>query len=122
MPATVVVDLRILGAPSDLGRVAYAVIGDREAFERDGEPIAGGFLPVVGGEASVTLELAEGEYAVRAFHDADDDGSLDRGAFGAPTEAYGFSNDARGAFGPPSWSEAKVRIEGARVTLAIRMR
>ena len=30
---------------------------------------------------------------------------LDTTAFGAPTEKYGFSNDARGVMGPPSYDK-----------------
>ncbi|MYE01735.1 MAG: DUF2141 domain-containing protein, partial [Alphaproteobacteria bacterium] len=45
--------------------------------------------------------LAPGEYAIAAFHDEDRDGDLDTNLLGMPTEGYGFSNEARGAFGPP---------------------
>jgi uncharacterized protein (DUF2141 family) len=44
------------------------------------------------------------------FHDENDNGVLDKGAFGIPTEGYGFSNNAKGFFGAPSWRAAGVTI------------
>jgi len=35
--------------------------------------------------------------------------------FGAPTEAYGFSNNARGTFSKPSFSETLVDVSKNRI-------
>ena len=51
-----------------------------------------------------------GKYAVSVIHDANSNGDLDTGTFGIPVEAYGFSNDARGMFGPPSFDESRFEI------------
>ena len=40
--------------------------------------------------------------------DADDD--FDTNFLGIPTENYGFSNNARGLFGPPNWEDAKFKF------------
>lgn len=56
--------------------------------------------------------LPEGTYAVAVIHDANSNGSLDSGAFGIPTEAYGFSNDARGMFGPADFDESQFELNG----------
>lgn len=50
------------------------------------------------------LEVGK-KYAVKAFHDVNGNKKLDTNFFGVPTEPYGFSNNARGTFGPPSLSE-----------------
>lgn len=49
--------------------------------------------------------LKAGTYAIRYFHDENENGELDTGTFGIPTEGYGFSNDARGFMGPPSFDD-----------------
>ncbi len=54
--------------------------------------------------------MHEGVYAIAVFQDLNADGVLNRGAFGAPTEPYGFSNNARGSFGPPSFQKASFRF------------
>ena len=56
--------------------------------------------------------LPHGTYAISAMHDEDGDGELNTAVFGIPTEPYGFSNDARGKFGPPSFDESKFIING----------
>ena len=55
--------------------------------------------------------LAPGDYAVAAFHDEDRDGDLNTNLLGMPTEGYGFSNEARGIFGPPGFDAAAFTIK-----------
>ena len=54
--------------------------------------------------------LAPGSYAVSVIHDANGNGDIDLNAFGIPTEGWGFSNDARATFGPPSFDAAAVHV------------
>jgi len=63
-----------------------------------------------------------GEYAVAVFHDANRDGMLNRNLLGIPREQYGFSNNARGAFGPASWRESRVAVAGDTTEVAIAVR
>ena len=68
-------------------------------------------LPAPERLATVTFpDLAPGSYAVSVIHDANGNGDIDLNAFGIPTESWGFSNDARGTFGPPSFDAAAVRV------------
>mgnify|MGYP000022809372 CR=1 FL=1 len=46
-------------------------------------------------------DLPFGKYAIRAFHDANNNGKLDIGLFGQPIEGWGVSNDARGFMSAP---------------------
>ncbi|MDV7400114.1 DUF2141 domain-containing protein, partial [Arthrospira platensis SPKY1] len=62
----------------------------------------------------VTLELPKGAYAVSAFHDINNNGKLDTNPFGIPKEPYGFSNNARGIFGPPSLADQLIQLEGKK--------
>jgi len=55
----------------------------------------------------VINNIPAGEYAVSIFHDIDKNGELNTNAIGIPNEPYGFSNDARGRFGPPKFKNAK---------------
>ncbi len=56
-------------------------------------------------------DVPTGLFAIKAFHDADADGRLTCGLMGIPKEHYGFSNNARGLFGPPSFKEAAIQCE-----------
>ena len=55
--------------------------------------------------------LTAGFYAVKIFHDANNNSSLDKNMLGIPKEKYGFSNNAMGTFGPPNFSQAKFLVD-----------
>lgn len=63
-------------------------------------------LTVDGKAALIVKDVPPGKYALSGFLDINGNGKLDKNILGAPTEPYGFSNDARGLFGPPSFSDA----------------
>ena len=61
--------------------------------------------------------LAQGEYALRYFHDKNNNGKLETNLFGMPTEGYGFSNNAKPNFGPVGYDEIKFHVgAGEQVT------
>jgi len=107
---------------TSVGEVAYAVHGSGAAWSKRGEAIASGRIPVRHGAAQVRVELPPGEYGVMAFHDRNANGRLDTLPIGLPTEPYGFSNDSRGTFGPPSWARARLRLTPTGAAQAIRLR
>ena len=80
--------------------------------------VQGKIVKVAGKEAKVVFEnLQPGTYAISAFHDENDNEKLDSGFMGIPTEPYGFSNDAKGTFGPPSFDKAMVRVDQDKVSV-----
>ncbi|MCH9844643.1 MAG: DUF2141 domain-containing protein [Alphaproteobacteria bacterium] len=62
------------------------------------------------------VALPDGVYAISAFHDLNDDGELNSNIVGLPTEPYGFSNDARGKFGPAKFTDAQFTITADKIT------
>lgn len=115
--------VRVEGLTAGGGSVALALFASPEAFGDAGPAVATARLS---GEAESVewqiVSLPFGEYAVKAYQDRNDNGALDRGPLGAPSELYGFSNDARGRFGPPSWSAARFvhRDDPTRISVAVR--
>jgi uncharacterized protein (DUF2141 family) len=59
--------------------------------------------------------LPPGFYAAAAYHDENGNKKLDKNLFGAPTEPYGFSNDARRLMSAPSFEEARFEIRDNEV-------
>jgi uncharacterized protein (DUF2141 family) len=55
--------------------------------------------------------LPNGAYGISVIHDENSNKGLDTGTFGIPTEAYGFSNDARGMFGPASFEDSQFELK-----------
>ena len=82
-------------------------------FNFEGETIEGLCVNVSNiTEDNVTFSilLPKGIYAISAFHDVNDDGEFNKLLGWRPMEPYGFSNDARGAFGAPSFSSAEFDL------------
>ncbi|MFT4760943.1 MAG: hypothetical protein ACI9XO_001668 [Paraglaciecola sp.] len=68
---------------------------------------------VNGNKAECVLEnIPNGKYAISVFHDENSNGELDTGMFGIPKEGYGFSNNAKGVFGPPSFEDSSFEVKG----------
>lgn len=62
-------------------------------------------------EITVVFEgVKSNKIAVSVIHDENENGGLDTGVFGIPTEDYGFSNDAKGSFGPPSFEDCIIEL------------
>ena len=137
-PLTIVLALAALAAPGmataqDLvlslatkeasGSIAVAVYRDADSFRRSEDPVRTVTVPRTGATTTVTIrDLPQGRYAVGAFHDTDGNGRLSTWPVGLPKEAYGFSRDARGRFGPPSFDAAAFDLtaSGGRQAISLR--
>jgi len=60
--------------------------------------------------------LTEGDYALRYFHDQNDNGKMDVNLMGAPQEGYGFSNNVKPSYGPVKFVDAKFSISADKIT------
>jgi len=65
--------------------------------------------------------LPPGEYGVSVYHDENNNKKLDTNFFGIPKEGVGNSNNAKGHFGPPKYSDAKFNFNGDKQTVTIKM-
>ncbi len=64
--------------------------------------------------------LQKDTYAVAVFQDKNLNDKIDKNFIGIPIEPYGFSNDAKGFMGPPSFEDAKFELKKDR-TIPIKM-
>lgn len=60
----------------------------------------------------VINDLKKAKYAFRYFHDENDNNELETNWMGIPTEGFGFSNNAKGTFGPPSFKKWLFDLSG----------
>ena len=115
--ATVTVDVRNIETK---GEMHLAIYDDADVFENDNGEKGGaakgiiqGVIEDVGvGNATYTFDLPNGTYAIGIFVDTNYNNKMDRNFFGVPKEQYGFSNDAKGSFGPPSFKDASFTVSG----------
>jgi uncharacterized protein (DUF2141 family) len=109
-------DLKVIikGFENEKGKALIALSNSKENYDAMKEPFKGAKVEIKNRQAEVIFkDLPLGEYAIKAFHDENDDQELDTNFLGMPTENYGFSNNARGSFGPASWQDAKFKLNSA---------
>ena len=115
--------VEIHGLESDEGSVAVALFDSATSFEQRTAAVALGTVEPGDGHATWSVaDLPAGIYAVAVYHDLNDNGELDRTTLGPPSEPYGFSNDARGTFGPPKFNNAAIELRPGQQTVQIRVR
>jgi len=104
------------------GPVMVAVYDKADDFPAPLKGLAGQAVEAHGDSAVATFQgLAPGRYAVAVYQDLNRNGKLDKNFLGLPTEPYGFSRDARGSLGPPSFDAAAVDIPAtAKVVINLR--
>ena len=56
------------------------------------------------------VELKKGVYAISLFVDSNDNKIIDKNFLGIPSEQYGFSNNATGFLGSPSYNDASFNL------------
>jgi uncharacterized protein (DUF2141 family) len=65
--------------------------------------------------------LTPGRYAVQVIYDLNSNNALDSNFMRIPQEPLGFSRDAKGRMGPPSFEQAAIGFDGAPQQLSIHL-
>ena len=113
----------ISGFPSSDGFAMVAVNNSDESYQGgENEAIAKMRTKVMGQQAQIIFtNLPYGSYGVSIYHDENANGKLDKNAMGIPKEAYGFSNNAKGFFGKPSYKDVVFQLNSAEMRITIKL-
>lgn len=96
--------LKVQGIEKVTGKLYVAIYNSPESFMK--KPLAGFAVEVKDKVISVPCKgLPAGTYAFSMYQDENGNGKLDTATFGIPTEKFGFSNNAEGVMGPPSYEK-----------------
>jgi uncharacterized protein (DUF2141 family) len=108
------------GMKSNKGNLFVAIYNTKNSFLK--KQFKGDITKIADKKATIILkDIPTGEYAVSAFHDANDNKKMDTNFFGIPKEPIGISNNATGFMGPPKYKEAKFTVN-KNITLAITIK
>jgi uncharacterized protein (DUF2141 family) len=107
--------VKVLGAKPNQGQAIVSVFNAKERFLKS--PLRNEAQPIDSkGEVQFQLtQMSRGTYAVSVVYDEDQNNELNTGFMGIPTELVGFSNNAKGFMGPPSFEKASFVLSGDRV-------
>jgi uncharacterized protein (DUF2141 family) len=113
------ITVEFIGMESDKGNLYVALYNKEKDFLK--KSIKGEIVKITDKKATAVFKnIPEGEYAISAFHDENDNKKMDTKIFGIPKEPIGMSNDAKGFMGPPKYKDAKFSVNG-NVSLKITM-
>jgi len=116
---TVLID----GFNSGKGDAKIALCNSIEGYKSDDKSYRQEAVRISNGKAEWAFEdLPFGEYVIKVFHDENGNFKLDKNLFGAPAEAYGFSNNARATFGPPDYKKAAFQFDKTDMTVTITVK
>ena len=105
-------EVQIEGIPNTKGTVFIGLFNSSASFPLFGKQYKGVVVEHKGNSHTYRFKnLPKDSYALAIYHDENKNGKLDKNLFGAPTEAYGFSNNARETFSAPSFESAKVVLD-----------
>lgn len=115
--------IRITGAANDNGNIKIAIYESEQSFRNPDLAFATNTLDIFNGEASWSVPISSlpQSFSIAAYHDEDDDGQMNFNLFGIPTEAYGFSNNARELSGPPDFEDTLMERPEDAITLDLSL-
>lgn len=113
-------EVTVKGIQAKKGNILIALYDSEAAFMK--KHIASRTIKASDKQVTAVFEnLKPGSYAVSTFHDENENEKLDTNFFGIPKELYGFSNNAKGSLGPPSFDKAGITIDRNRnLTIDLR--
>lgn len=115
----------ILNIKNSTGSVACALFESPVGFPADYMRQATNIMSLKIRNTSARCDfvgVAAGTYALAIIHDENMNGKLDTNVLGIPSEGYGFSNDATGIMGAPSFSAASFAYNGENLDLEISLK
>ncbi len=120
--ATGDLEVAVTNLESDKGFLVIALLNSEEQFGAGDEMFrSNDKVAIRDGKASTTFRnLPYGSYAVKTFHDENSNGKLDTNFVGFPKEGFGFSNDAMGKFGPPTFEQARFDLAVEKLRIEIK--
>ena len=117
------VTVQLTGFENDQGTVKLCVCRSEEEYTGKLKEFCTASKEIKSKKAEwVFKNMPYGKYSIKAFHDENENSKLDTNFAGMPVELYGFSNNARGRFGPPSFKRAAFTLNSPQMTIAIELK
>jgi uncharacterized protein (DUF2141 family) len=111
------------GFDNDNGSARVSLCNSKETYNDTENGFRKAEVKIKDGKAEcVFTDLPPGVYTVKVYHDENGNGKLDKSFIGAPTEKYGFSNNARATFGPPKYEEALFKLDKVQISINITVK
>jgi uncharacterized protein (DUF2141 family) len=113
----------LTGFENNNGLVWISVVNSEQGYVDQHKAFCGIKTKLTNRRVKVVLkDIPYGEYGIRTYHDEDGNGVLNKNIIGIPKEAYGFSNNARGLTGVPSYDKVRFKLNAPSITVNITVK
>lgn len=119
------IHVKVLNIRNSTGTVACALFESADGFPSEFLLTATNIMVIKirATQARCDFEdIPPGTYALAVVHDENMNGKLDTNILGIPREGYGFSNDAKGLLGAPTFFAASFAYDGRYRDMTIALR
>ena len=117
------VSIHVSGLKTQSSNLYVAVFDSEDGFPKPEHSRTTTTIPVDAESVEFSLSLPDSSTTgIAIFQDLNSDGKLTKNGFGLPIEPYGFSNNARSTFGPPSFSQAAFKVSEKTSPIEITVR
>lgn len=114
-------EVKIDNIKNDNGDILVGLYDDGHNFPR--KTINGKIVKASKNGVIVSFQdLKSGPYAISVLHDENSNKDMDQNKIGIPNEGFGFSNNAKASFGPPSFDKAKIFLHSKDTLISIDLR
>ncbi len=118
-----VLSVVVNGITNSGGMIRVVIFNSENKFlDRDGYVFKQSVA--IGNQKSVKLDfqMPHGYYAVSAYHDLNDNRTMDRNGLGLPTEPYSLSNNPTVKWRKPTFNETKFAFNQASQTISLDLK
>jgi uncharacterized protein (DUF2141 family) len=109
------IEVEIRGFENEEGHCRVAAYDSPTGFQDPEKAVARAVLSIEKGVARWNFDWPEAsavpsgkQLAISAYQDRNDNGQLDKNILGIPTERYGFSNNPKRGYGPPTFDQSAM--------------
>ena len=121
-------DLKLIvtGFDNNKGNVKIILFNSKESYS-DKKDKKSGYKYVITNihknkSEYIFKKIPFGEYAIKLYHDENENNKIETNFLGIPKEGYGFSNNVMGKFGPPGFDKAKFIFNSDSLNIGIKIR
>lgn len=109
------ISVTIEGLRNTKGKVYVLLQNSEQMYQAKGKYYKVAAIEIGKGERDCTFEdIQTGTYAITLLHDEDLDEKMKTNFVGMPKEGFGFSNNAKGKMGKPSFEAAGFTVESGK--------
>lgn len=113
------ITIKVTNIKNDKGILMVAIYSSKKDFLK--KPYLKAIGKIKNKKSTIIFKNIEpGTYAISIIHDINSNKKLDFNFLGIPKEPTAASNNAKGTFGPPSFKDAKFKIEKENIIQTIK--